>query len=200
MAIVKRLTKRGFTLIELMIVVVIIGVLASLAIYGVQRYVANSKSAEARIMLGKISKDALTAYEGESMAGTILAAQGSVASTNIVCDSATNLVPTAIIGGSKYQPDSGEFKTGSADTNVGWACLGFSVTTPIYYQYQYEATLAAANTAAVAGDTFTAYARGDLDNDTTISTFSIQGEVVAGTDGGLQMFLAPSFVEVRPEE
>lgn len=45
---------RGFTLIELMIVVVILGVLATLAVYSVYRYVQRSKTAEAREIVGQI--------------------------------------------------------------------------------------------------------------------------------------------------
>jgi prepilin-type N-terminal cleavage/methylation domain-containing protein len=46
--------KVGFTLIELMIVVVMIGILASLGIYSVRRYIQKAKTVEAREIVGKI--------------------------------------------------------------------------------------------------------------------------------------------------
>ena len=44
-----------------MIVVAIVGILAVLAVYGVRKYIANSKTTEARNALGQIAKDAATA-------------------------------------------------------------------------------------------------------------------------------------------
>src|SRR5512141_792537 len=57
-------SKKGFTLIELMIVVAIIGILAAIAIPNFLRFQAKSKQSEAKTNLGGIFT-AQTAYLGE---------------------------------------------------------------------------------------------------------------------------------------
>ena len=50
-----RRSERGFTLTELMIVVVIIGVLAGLSLVAFRRYVGRARTAEAVAMLAEMS-------------------------------------------------------------------------------------------------------------------------------------------------
>lgn len=56
---------RGFTLMELMIVVVIIGVLSALAFYSVRSYIQNAKTLEGREVIGSI-KAGQEAYMDET--------------------------------------------------------------------------------------------------------------------------------------
>jgi type IV pilus assembly protein PilA len=183
----------GFTLIELMIVVAIVGILAVLAAYGVRKYVANAKTTEARAALGRIAKDAAAAYEREGMAGTVLGTRTSAAMSRRMCGSASASVPAAAssIQGKKYQSKPTEWNADAAG-NSGFACIKFSIDQPQYYMYSYAISGSGSNP----NDSFTATAQGDLDGNGVLSLFQLSGSI--NPKYGLNV--APNLIQVRPDE
>jgi type IV pilus assembly protein PilA len=180
--------KEGFTLVELMIVVAIVGVLAVLAVYGVRKYLANAKTAEARNSLGQLAKDAASAVEREKGTTAILAPTTVSTLMRSFCDSSTLVPAVASVSGQKYQSAKADWTTGSA--TQGWQCLKFSLEEPQYYAYTYAATGTSANSGG-----FNAQAFGDLNGDGNYSTFTVQGSAYSGA-----VAISPNVQETQPEE
>ena len=179
---------RGYTLVELMAVVAIVGILAALATYGVQHYLAAAKSGEAKEMVGAIAKASVAAYERARNTADAVSFGGEAGggdpggSEHQLCGSSTWVPSITAVKGHKYQPKTAkdaDFQTG--DERGGWKCLRFAVDQPMMYQLNYSH----ANTSddwshLLSGDFFVARAQGDTDGNGIASRFMRGGTVVNG--------------------
>jgi type IV pilus assembly protein PilA len=153
-----------------MVVVAIVGVLAVLASYGIRKYVFEAKTAESIATLGQIAKHAVAAYGHERSDVAAIAAGSTSASTHVLCETSTHVPDVAsFVSGKKYQSSPADWRSGSQ--TVGWACLGFSMEQPQYFQYRYVRPT---------GTTFYAQSNGDLDGDGNVSYSFLRGAVTNG--------------------
>ena len=151
-------TRRGFTLIELMIVVAILGILAAVAIPSMIKYLRRAKTTEAVDKLSYLYRNSGTYATGErvgrGMTGASVAPQ---------FPGTQMLTPMAVAAGVRVTDPVGTWDT------VTWQALDFSIADPHYYSFEYVST----GTGATSN--FTARALGDLDGDGNRSTFERAG-------------------------
>ena len=162
------MTRRGFTLIELMIVVAILAILAVVAVPAFIKYMRRAKTTEAIDQLDKVHKSSATYYS-----------RGKVAATSgdpIQCQfpmsqgMTPDVTSLACCGGAldKDKDDRCDVDTSQWDTPQ-WSALNFQMNDQHYFAYTFVSS------GELEGAQFTARANADLDCDAVLSTFERYG-------------------------
>jgi len=147
---------QGFTLIELMIVVAIIGILATLVIPNYLAYQAKSRQSEAKVSLGAIATSAISYNAETSGAPTFVAANVSQ-------------IGYAITGTPRYTYWYGTGAASPASTP-----MQFPGGVPVVASNGCDPTQAPTAPGPVSSSSgFTAVANGQIDSDATCDIWSI---------------------------
>jgi type IV pilus assembly protein PilA len=195
----------GFTLIEIMIVVAILGVLAALAIPAVSGYVRRTKTAEARLQLAKMFDSTAAYFVAEHVdRGDV----ETIGAGGLLASGASHRCPTPAPGGGsagftpsidcndgpggRCVPSGAPSGAGYYDIDVWsgnpvWSGLDFGLEQSHYFHYDFSATN---NLVGYGSCNFTAHAFGDLDGDATYSTFERTGAAdQQGVNGAAGLYI-----------
>jgi len=155
--------KSGFTLIELMIVVAILGILAAVAVPAFLNYMRRSKTAESQNNLKTMFYSAKSYFDAER-------AERDGTDPHTKCVLASTLMVPVAPGSVKQTFDP------ALDTTGGFAAMAYTIQEPVYMGYQLLSAAASCVTpgnTAPTGNIYSMRAHGDLDDDGTQSTFEL---------------------------
>jgi prepilin-type N-terminal cleavage/methylation domain-containing protein len=157
-------SKEGFTLVELMVVVALIGVLTTVAIPNFMEYQARSRRSEGFANLSAIAR----------VQKTYAATNGEYFDSSGLPWPDYTAAPYGELGAHKMRWD--------AASEAGWGGLGWRPEGDVYYSYQ--SNVCDEDEDCADGLCFTASAYGDVDADGEVSAL-MYVEPKLGTDGSL---------------
>ena len=172
----KKLVQKGFTLIELMIVVAIIGILAAIAIPNFIKFQARSKQSEAKANLKAIFTAQKAFFQEKDRFSTLTGEVGFEPERN-------NRYAYFLTNSGTIEPRTGTALV-QATTFTGVAVDVFKYGSALDHVYGATACSSAAGLQGTPATRFDAIALGNIDADVTVDQWSISSDSRVFSAGG----------------